>query len=186
MKILYRYILLTALSLLAVCCNSEEKNTVATQETNIENFLSNYLDEDEIRPLSSGVYRYIPRSGSGSRIIRGDVVCFYFAGYQFTSSRQEPAFYTNFDYLVEEMREDGINTIFWSTDPEVVTIGDNRLIKALETGLTGCNKGDSVRLFVTSDNAYGDHYVSNLPINTAVEYVINILTEEEESNLILP
>ncbi|MCD8071923.1 MAG: FKBP-type peptidyl-prolyl cis-trans isomerase [Alistipes sp.] len=186
MKKFYRCILLPALALVAVCCNSEEKNTVAVQETNIENFLRNYLDDDELRPLSSGVYRYIPRRGSGSRIIRGDVVHFYFAGYQFTTSRQEPAFYSNFDFVIEQMWEAGVNTIFWSTDPEAVTIGDNRLIKALETGLTGCNKGDSVRLFVTSDNAYGDHYVSNLPINSAVEYVINILTEEEESNLIQP
>ncbi|MCD7970651.1 MAG: FKBP-type peptidyl-prolyl cis-trans isomerase [Alistipes sp.] len=178
MKKIIAYILLLLAVMLTVRCNAEEDNAIADQRSRITTYLENNAEEDLWSEIS-GVFRYrIPGENAvqstATEIERGDSVYFYFAGYEFTSTRQEPTFYTNLDYLIEERRLAGQNVIFMSDEPEKVKIGDTKLIRALEIGLTGCYQGDSVRLFLTSNLAYGANYVSTLPLDSSVEYAVLI------------
>ncbi|MBQ1213615.1 MAG: hypothetical protein IIX81_01140, partial [Tidjanibacter sp.] len=57
-------------------------------------------------------------------------------------------------------------------------LGGEPILKGLESALPSCRKGDSVVVFLTSSNAYGDRHVGVVPANTAVMMVLNILDVE--------
>lgn len=177
MKTFRLYIFFPLMAVLCTGCSSEESNNISEQQTKIESYLESYDNGSNVIE-TEGIYIYVAESefapGRVQNIQKGDVVHFYIAGYQFQNRREEPTFYTNFPYLLEELRESGLNTIYMPQGQEVVTIGDNKLIKGIEIGLQECTGRDSVSIFLTSDKAYGANYVSNLPQNSAVEYVIKI------------
>ncbi|MCC8018620.1 MAG: FKBP-type peptidyl-prolyl cis-trans isomerase [Rikenellaceae bacterium] len=167
------YIPLCALFLAG--CGSKDDNTVADQRTAIENFLTNAYGEDGYDKIDR-VYRVaIEREGNynrSRRLEKGDIARFYFAGYEFTSRRIEPAFYSNVDWIIEELQDAGLDPIYWDQDIVEVRLGEGKVIKGIEKGLEGCREGDSVRVFLTTDLAFGSYYISDMDLYSAVEYVI--------------
>lgn len=149
-------------------------DVVPAQIENIERFLeSNNMDYT----VQRGVYRHIGNSRredyfSSPRVEPGNEVHFYVAGYRFERSRMEPAFFSNKDFIIEELKEAGLSDVYWQRDIMVARLGKSDLVKGIERGLPGCRQGDSVRMFMPSDLAFGENYISTLPLNSAVEYVL--------------
>lgn len=157
-----------------VACDGISDDVVPKQVDNIEKFLDNNNMEYS---LQKGVYKHIgniERSGyyNSPMIEKGDSVYFYIAGYKFNTTRIEPAFYSNKDFIIDDLRDKGLDAVYWPRTSQKVKLGKSSLVKGIENGLPGCRQGDSVRLFVPSDQAFGDDYMSTLPINSAVEFVL--------------
>lgn len=162
-------------TLLMVSCGSKDDNTVADQRTAIENFLTSAYGEDGYDKIDN-VYRVsIEREGNynrSKRLEKGDIARFYFAGYEFTTRRVEPAFFSNVGWIIDELREAGLTDTYWDKDIYETKLGEGKVIRGIEKGIEGCREGDSVRVFLTTDLAFGSYYISDLDPYSAVEYVI--------------
>lgn len=166
------YFLFTCLFITS--CTGISDDVVPAQRERIERYLQNSNLEFTNQ---NGVYVHIGNAGrtgynNATQIAAGDSVYFYFAEYEFTTSRLEPAFYSNRDWIIDELRDQGLSAVYWSRDIYKAKLGKTPLLKGVERGLPGCREGDSVRMFLTANMAYGENYISTLPLNSSVEWVI--------------
>lgn len=171
-----RFAALTAtllLLLLGYGCG-KDTNIVPDQRTAIIKYLESQKFE---YTTQGGVYKYIAnidREGrdKAKEAIVGDSLSFRFEAYTFTSA-PGTIFYTNKVAVAAGMT--GLNTTYWSFEPTKVKVGQSEgIIKGIANALPYCREGDSVLLYITSDLAYGDKFVSLIEKNTALQYIVNI------------
>jgi hypothetical protein len=149
------------------------------QRVQIESFLAQ--NSLEYRLTSDSVYVHTAYNslpeGDQTVIQSGDRVKYNFEAYTFNGRPATLPYYTNKEWLAEQLG-DVIDTSFWDFEPVSVRLGGEPILKGLESALPSCRKGDSVVVFLTSSNAYGDRHVGVVPANTAVMMVLNILDVE--------
>ena len=49
------------------------------------------------------------------------------------------------------------------------------IVSGLETALEGCRKGDSVEIYLTYLEAYGNNYIGKVPSKSSVVWYIDII-----------
>ena len=160
----------------ATGCNDEAGNVVPDQKSAFANYLESRELEYSIR---SGVYRYIAnadRSGyeRAPMIENGDSVEFLFEAHLFSTS-PGALFFTNRREVIDTLvKTEGLDPEFWPYGPQKIRLGKTALMEGLKNGLPGCREGDSVQLFIPSDQAFSDQSVGIVPPNSATLYILNI------------
>jgi FKBP-type peptidyl-prolyl cis-trans isomerase 2 len=82
---------------------------------------------------------------------------------------------TNDKESLLQLENAGLNTSYeWTTDPMRITLGSDSLISGLETALEGCREGDTVEIYLTYNEAYGNNYIGKVPSNSSVVWFIQI------------
>ena len=181
-----KYILCsTALALCLAACGKNDTIT-PEQQDDIVNFLQNHdLDYD----LQNGVYRHFGKRNSSAQlnpIQKGDYIEFMFEIYpaiysykQTQTSTVTPipttAIFSNKQYIIDTLKS--VNPNFnpqWNTEPYKTYVGEKNIIEGLNRGLIGCNKGDSVLLFITGNLAFKNKTVANVEPNSALLYIVSI------------
>jgi len=179
MRLKKGYMLLAATTLVALLsCGKDNRDLISRQQTAIVNYLNSQRKNGEVIPYwrQGGVYVSIPNSDRAGRDALpvaelGDHVEFDFVGQVF-SSRPEGWFYTNINAIFAS--DTLLTAEHWSVGPEVVTLGETPLIKGLQDGLPGSVQGDSVYLYLTSDQAYGGKNMGIVPKNSALMFFMYI------------
>jgi FKBP-type peptidyl-prolyl cis-trans isomerase len=69
-----------------------------------------------------------------------------------------------------------LNPEFWSTEPLVLKLGSDKIIKGAELSLYGCREGDVVEAFMSMDAAYGSSDVGIIPSESPVMWSYTILS----------
>ena len=144
-----------------------------------------------------GTYRHIvneDRTGRGPAetygIERGDSIAFMFdarvfAGNSFESCR---TFYTNIESRIEELFSSNPDFAGWSTLPLRIKVGDDPgILKSLQEALISCRAGDGdpknddqpggissdeVRVYITSDLAFGNRMVYDVPPGSTIVFEV--------------
>lgn len=150
-------------------CNKEE--IIETQKAMILTWIGtkNY---DEV---SSGVYRNIanPEDGAGAPNAQtGDYMSLKVKIYMFSSGFSgagdlRDLIYTNDPELIPI-------GVVWSPEPIVLTLGNGTLMKGVEKSLIGAAPGDTVTILMTSENAYGNNQIQQLPANTPIAWIVTV------------
>jgi hypothetical protein len=144
-----------------------------------------------------GTYRHIvnedrPDRGPAAEygIERGDSIAFMFDARVFAGSNFESCrtFYTNIDSRINELFSDNPDFAGWSTEPLRIKVGDDPgILKSLQEALISCRAGDGtpgndgepgavssdeVRVYITSDLAFGNRTVYDVPSGSTIVYEV--------------
>ncbi len=151
------------------CSDTLLQEDIDEQVTNIESYLDNgkfdYTREGDLFKVVNPV-----TPSTQISLQEGDSLYFYFAQYLFTSTIGA-LYYTNIEHLATEANMDLMGL---SYEPLAVKYGTTPLIEGYEIGLNGAMQGDTLTLFMTSELAYGDKYISTLDKNQSIASVVII------------
>lgn len=162
------------------------------QRTQIEKFLISKSADYQLVGDSVFVFvagnRYLDNSGTSDdvavgellELTKGDSLVFNFEAYTFTSTPASKPYYSNKLWLMEKYYSD-FDFSHWDFTPRRIKLGSGGILKGLEDALVGRIEGDSVAVFLTSNNGYGDVAMGTIEENTALMWVLNI--EEVKKNL---
>lgn len=165
----------------SVLVGCEASDTFAPkQRTQIERFLAD--QQADYALVGDSVYVYV----AGNRLADagelpsepevvavGDSLVFNFESYIFTSSPATKPYYTNKMWLMEKYYAD-FDYSNWDFEARRIKVGHGGILKGLEEALVGRMEGDSVAVFLTSDNGYGDYDMGAVEANTALMWVLNV------------
>lgn len=162
------------LTLVSVGCNSEAE-LVDQQKISIRKWLDSKIQGTDLtyNEVGGGVYRVVtvPEDGEGSPLAeREDSLYLRFELYQFSSSFSKTAnnlIYTNKAGLIPK-------GVVWNSDTLKIKLGNGAILKGVENSLPDCAPGDSLTVFLTSNNAYGDNTIQQMPPNTPVVWCVNV------------
>lgn len=181
-----------------VSCSNETDTTLTSQQSNIEKYLQNShqprlipeskigesLEENPEYYTQWGldIFRYIATMYNEGRnelpvIKSGDSIAITYSAYIFTGSKPsiDNLFATNDAQHIEQLKGEGLNTEHeWSSEPKVVKVGSDDLLASLSTALVGCHEGDTVEIYLTYKQAYGKHYVGDVPSRSPQVWIITI------------
>ncbi len=172
---LYKAVLTAVLAVAVVCvggCN-RQKELVEQQDEKILSWLQRTYEDGEYDILEKGLYRVvtIPESGKGvPEAAQGDSLYVMYEIYKFESSlsrTKSNLLYTNKADMIPE----GVD---WDRDTLRFRLGDGRVMRGVEKALSGAAPEDEVIVLMTSDHAYGDHTVQQLPPNTAIAWCVDV------------
>ncbi len=144
-----------------------------------------------------GTYRHVVNEDRDSRgpadtyaVERGDSIAFMFdarvfAGNNFESCR---TFYTNIPSRISQLFSSNPDFAGWSTDPLRIKVGeDDGILKSLQEALISCRAGDGdpsndqepgavssdqVRVYITSDLAFGNRTVYDVPAGSTIVFEV--------------
>ena len=108
----------------------------------------------------------------------GDRLELRFTAYVFSGTGEpntSAIYWSNVPEVIEELGSKSGNTLDWSTDPLVVTLGTTAILEGLERSLPGCREADSLQVYMTSNLAYGKQLVGVVPKNSMVAWYMKIL-----------
>lgn len=97
------------------------------------------------------------------------------------TSRRIP-FFTNDAEFIQTLIDAGYDltgvdeSTTWPREPIAAKLGDRSILKAVEDALPGCELGDVVSFFLTSNLAYGDKRLGAVAEDTPLEYEVTILS----------
>ena len=174
----------------AVGCSKDDM-TVSSQRNDIVRFLTSshvprLVAEEEMensleaqpefyQKLNIDLYRYISTyydSGRDKRAVidDGDEVTLTFTAYTFSGGmpRTENVYLSNDAAVIEQLRQAGLNTEYWSTEPLVVKLGETNIIKGVSKSLIGCREADKVEVYMTFEEAYQNKVIGIVPFESAV------------------
>ena len=170
---------------------SKDDMTVSSQRNDIVRFLTSshvprLVAEEEMensleaqpefyQKLNIDLYRYISTyydSGRDKRAVidDGDEVTLTFTAYTFSGGmpRTENVYLSNDAAVIEQLRQAGLNTEYWSTEPLVVKLGETNIIKGVSKSLIGCREADKVEVYMTFEEAYQNKVIGIVPFESAV------------------
>ena len=192
-------IAVVAATALFVSCKNDTDTVLTKQQDAIEKYLTSshtpkLINETEVAnsleenpPFFTrwdlDIYRYIATyydEGRENRaeIYRGTTFEIVYTAYLFNGHKPSVAdmYATNNPDSITELTQAGLNTSYeWSTEPMRVTLGSSDLVSGLETALEGCRKGDSVEIYLTYLEAYGNNYIGKVPSKSSVVWYIDII-----------
>lgn len=161
-------ILSTAASLFSGCNKSEiidgQKKAILT-----------WIEGKDYAEVAKGVYRNIapPDDGAGTPFAKdGDymsiTVRIYMFSSGFTGSQDQGGLiYTNQQDLIPK-------GVVWSPEPIEFILGEGTLMSGVEKSLIGAAPKDTVTVLMTSDNAYGNNQIQQMPANTPIAWIITV------------
>lgn len=188
------------MAVVLLSCSNESDTTLTSQQTSISRYLTSshqprlIAEADIASSLDSepqfytqwglDIYRYIATYYAEGRdkklaVEAGRKVALTYSAYVFTGSKPtiSSLYATNRASDIEELTAAGLNAEYeWTTEPMVVTIGNDDIIPAVETALMGCREGDSVEIYLTYDVAYGKHYLGLVPSMSPIVWYIDIVS----------
>lgn len=146
------------------------------QRTQIENYLSS--NSMEYRLVGDSVYVHVAGNyalpDQQVVISKGDSVVFDVAAYTFSNTPSRTPYYTTKQWLAEQSFDPSLDTSYWDFEPIRIKLGDGSILNGVEEAFPDCINGDSVVVFLTSSNGYGDLHMGIVPRNTALMMVLNI------------
>jgi hypothetical protein len=168
--------------LLCASCGKEDAG-IDTQASAFESYLTG-AGLDYV--LQNGVYRYISNSDRAGRdaepeVNGGEALSFHYQVHLFSSSGTNglgALIYTNREEIIDAYIEAAaqanlnISTIYWPREAMEMSMSD--MMEGMKRGLPGSRQGDSLRLYITSDLAYGSTVLSGIPKNTPIVIDMNI------------
>ena len=182
-----------------VSCKNDTDTVLTKQQDAIEKYLTSshtpkLINETEVAnsleenpPFFTrwdlDIYRYIATyydEGRENRaeIYRDTTFEIVYTAYLFNGNKPSVAdmYATNNPDSIAELTQAGLNTSYeWSTEPMRITLGSSDLVSGLETALEGCRKGDSVEIYLTYLEAYGNNYIGKVPSKSSVVWYIDIV-----------
>lgn len=182
-----------------VSCKNDTDTVLTKQQDAIEKYLtSSYtpklINETEVAYSPDenpafftrwdlDIYRYIATYYDEGRedkaeIYRGTTFDIVYTAYLFNGSKPSVTdmYATNNPDSITELTNTGLNTSYeWSTEPMRITLGRSSLVSGLETALEGCREGDSVEIYLTFLEAYGNNYIGKVPSKSSVVWYIEIV-----------
>lgn len=145
--------LLIAASLLASCMDDVNENTNASQESNIENWLTKeYADSTVV--YNQGVNRIVivPGEKNGETAAEGDSISFMYIGYTF--NKQPVSKFCEGEHKAK--------------------LGNGTILKGLDLGLTGTQKGEEALIVFSSKYGFYDQAVGLVPEMTALLFQVKV------------
>lgn len=135
----------------------------------------------EYNEVAKGVYSYItaPDDGAGTPIAeQGDYLSLTVKIYKFSSGftgsgDQQDLIYTNQKDLIPK-------GVVWSSEPIMTILGSGHIMAAVEKALIGAAPGDTVTVLMTSENAYGNNQIQQMPANTPIAWIITVNNVEKQ------
>lgn len=182
-----------------VSCKNDTDTVLTKQQDAIEKYLTSshtpkLINETEVAnsleenpPFFTrwdlDIYRYIATyydEGRENRaeIYRSTTFEIVYTAYLFNGNKPSVAdmYATNNPDSITELTQAGLNTSYeWSTEPMRITLGSSDLVSGLETALEGCREGDSVEIYLTYLEAYGNNYIGKVPSKSSVVWYIDIV-----------
>lgn len=182
-----------------VSCKNDTDTELTKQQNAIEKYLTNNHNPKLINETEVGnsveenpafftrwdldIYRYIATYYDEGRedkaeIYRGTTFDIVYTAYIFNGSKPSVTdmFATNDPDSITELTDAGLNTSYeWSSEPMRITLGSSTLVSGLETALEGCREGDSVEIYLTFLEAYGNNYIGKVPSKSSVMWYIDIV-----------
>ncbi len=150
--------------------------------------LGTTLDEEPAYYSQWGLdlFRYISTMYAEGRdskhtVVKGNKLSITYTAYIFSggSPTVDAMYATNDPESIAKLEESGLNTEYeWSSEPMSFTLGEGEILGALEVALEGCKEGDSVEVYLTFENAYGNNYIGKVPAKSAVVWFIDIVSAE--------
>ncbi len=148
--------------------------------------------------IVGGAYRHIVNEETNANrgnardyeISRDDSIAFMFDARIFTGGEfdRQQTFYTNIASRIRELTGNNEDFGGWSTAPLKIKVGDDaRILKSLQEALISCRAGDGdpsnddeedgiasdqVRVYLTSDIAFGDRMVYSVPPGSTIVYEV--------------
>lgn len=186
--------------LLGVGCNNDTDTVLTAQQSAIEKYLTGSHQPRLIAESDLGesleenpafytrwgldLYRYIATyydEGRESRpeVARNSTIEIVYTAYIFKSGSPTVTdmFATNDAESLAKLEEAGLDTEYeWTTDPMEITIGQSQLVDGLETALEGCREGDSVEVYMTFEQGYGNNYIGKVPSKSSLVWFIDIIS----------
>lgn len=173
-------ILLLFLSPLAVLrCGTEADYDILKQDTTFRDFLRKYdIPYDASLAGREGLYKAVwPAESPGDTVCRGDTVFISYSGFLFAQDvktlGQGAIFTTNIKADLDPDWDPG-NLLLMPTAPLSFVVGEGQTLRGIDRGIEECAEGDTVRLYLTSDWAYGDKAVGYLAPGTPVVFRIYV------------
>ena len=166
------------MSALVGCEGSNE--FVPKQRTQIERYLASKSADFEL--VGDSVFVYVAGNkladagtlpAEPQTIAAGDSLVFNFEAYTFTSTPAAKPYYTNKKWLMDKYYPD-FDSSYWDFSPKRIKVGAGEILTSLEEALVGRMEGDSVAVFLTSNNGYGDSAMGTVEENTALMWVLNV------------
>lgn len=162
-----RLLILCAAVLLAASCDKEDrKNTYASQEAAIDNYVSS-LSTDYTVVYNGGVVRVVLEEGTGKTLGSGDSLLFHYSGYTFSYGKG--ALFATNDKEVAEAA--GFIT---DGKPFRVKFGHSAMVQGLNKGLEGVKEGEHCYVIFSARYGYGNQIMSTLPKLTPLLFDIKI------------
>ena len=161
-------------------CGSESDYDVPAQDSIFRKFLENNQIEyagglARIHGLYKVTYPY-----QGSRTItakQGDTVFMSYSGYTFA---QTPSTFGQGSIFTTNIKADA-EAAGWSISSPVIDLtpasfvqGSGQVIRGIDLGVEGSAEGDTLRLYLNADLAYGDKVIGFIPAGTPVVFKIYI------------
>ena len=63
---------------------------------------------------------------------------------------------------------------YWSVEPYVINLGGGGAVSGLRRALVGCREGDSVEIYMTFKEAYGDDIIGVVPKQSPVVWLLTV------------
>ena len=186
-----------------VACKNDTDTVLTKQQSSIESYLTGghkprLIEESKVGESldenpqfytrwDMDIYRYISTYYDEGRedraeIYNGTKFDMVYTAYIFNNGAPTVAdmFATNDPDSIEQLKQAGLNTSYeWSTEPMSITLGSSSLVGGLETALEGCREGDSVEIYLTYIEAYGNDYIGKVPSKSSVVWFIDIVDVKE-------
>lgn len=168
-----------SLILLFGCEGSLEDENRASNEAEIESFLSNN-DLEFVK--ENGVYYATQNKGFGYKVTNNDSLAFYYVGYTLNGT----VFNTN---IAEVAEQENLDTSVRDFNPIKIQEGSNNLIEGLQRGISLCRQGEYGTILFASNLGFGEQSMGPIPEWSALAYdifIIYVKNEqiEEEQNII--
>ena len=167
---------LIPLLILSACGQSSLETTFASQSDKIDTYVNRQLESHpEYRVVyDNGVVRLVIAEGEGDELARGGTVTFYYTGYNFNNASISAGtmFATNDpDVAASSKWAVSDSTILV---PATVTLGKDKIVSGLETGLKGVRAGEDCFIMFSGKYGFGKHQLGTIPANAALCYHIRI------------
>ena len=203
---MYRLTLIALCMLLTLACGKKDEDLLPKEREKMVRYLESthaprLVAEEAVEAgteqpfytmLGSTVYRYIDGYYNPDRAARKVVeptskVTIVFSAYQFNyqniktdGSNLTMPYYSNDPLLKELFFSDkvGLTPGAWSFEPQVIDLKNDPLIAGLRHALVGCRQLDRVEAYMTSNMAYGDHYLNFVEKNQPIAYFFTIKAVE--------
>ena len=160
-------------------CGSDAEYDVPKQDTTFRDFLQDIQSSYESSLAAQyGLYKVTNyRSFSDTTAERGDTLSIDYSGFTFNKSSQK-TFGMQYIFTTNNPRDTfgtgWVENELFPLKPFTFVLGTGQTLRGIDLGLENSQQSDSVRLYLTSDLAYGGNTVGLIEPGTPVVFKVFI------------